>query len=334
MTRGNRRSVRAILAAVLVAYCLLTVEVLTATGRETAAEQNVRQPESLPVEYLQVQGLRRAVRFYRPERLAARPALVLVLHGSGGDGERFRHFTATAFEKVADRHGFLVAYPDALGGQWNDCRARAPYHEALVGIDEIAFLRAVVRRARDAVGRDLAGVFAVGYSNGGQLVFRLAFEAPTDFAALATIGAHLPVSKERDCRASDTPVSVLIASGTDDPINPWAGGDIRLPGGGSLGRVLSAEQTAAYFRALASVADEPEIIQHADHDTNDGTRVETRRWQGKGDREIVLMVIHGGGHTLPHPTAPFPIDVVGRTSRDIDGASAVWAFFARHLRRE
>jgi polyhydroxybutyrate depolymerase len=287
----------------------------------------------LPLEYLQVQGLRRAVRFYVPERLADRPAVVVVLHGGGGDGERFRLFTGAAFERLADIHGFIVAYPDALGGQWNGCRASAPYHHALAGIDEIAFLRAVVRRAQETAGRELGARFALGYSNGGHLVFRLAFEAPDDFLALAVIGAHLPVPEERDCRPAGTPVPLFIASGTEDPINPWAGGEVRLADGGTLGRVLSADATADYFRALARTTGGPTIDQLPDLDTSDGTRVETRRWAGAESREVVLMITHGGGHTLPHPAARFPVEIVGRTSRDIDGANEIWSFFARQMGR-
>lgn len=43
------------------------------------------------------------------------------------------------------------------------------------------------------------------------------------------------------------------------------------------------------------------------------------------------MTVRGGGHALPHPTAPFPQEIVGRTNRDLDGAREIWAFFARHL---
>lgn len=92
-----------------------------------------------------------------------------------------------------------------------------------------------MRRAQAAAGRDLAGTFAAGYSNGGHLVFRLAFEAPQDFLALAVIGAHLPVPSERACNSSGAPVSMFIASGTEDPINPWAGGEVQFRGVGTLG---------------------------------------------------------------------------------------------------
>jgi polyhydroxybutyrate depolymerase len=273
-----------------------------ATRQAAATAQGVRRLEALPVEYLQVQGLRRAVRFYRPDQLADRPALVLALHGGGGDGERFRRFTNATFERLADEQGFLVAYPDTLGGQWHGCRRRAPYHTALSGIDELAFLRAVARRAAAIPAGDLVGVFVVGYSNGGHLVCRIALEGPHEFDALAAIGAHLPVSEERDCTASHVPVSILLVSGTDDPINPWAGGEVRPPGGGTLGHVLSAEATAAYFAGLAGTIDGPTIEQHPDRDAEDGAQVETRRWVAEGRGEVVLMAVHGGGHTLLLPT--------------------------------
>jgi polyhydroxybutyrate depolymerase len=287
--------------------------------------------DSLPIDYVTTQGLRRPVRFYRPERLADRPALLLALHGSGGDGERLRRLTGQAFERLADEQGFLVAYPDALGGHWNDCRGRAPYHAALAGIDDVGFLRAVADRAANLVGGELAGVFVVGYSNGGHLVFRAALEAPRDFTAFATIGAHLPVAEERDCSSSAASVSILMVSGTDDPINPFDGGTVRPPGGGSPGEVLSAQATARYFARRAGAPEDPTLERHPDRDPGDGTRVETRHWRAEGRQEVALMVVRGGGHTLPHPTAPFPVEIVGRTSRDMDGARSIWTFFARQL---
>lgn len=330
---------RSALASALVAWGLLTLLLGwgppalqgAAHGGDVPGEPGLRI-RPLKVRHVRVQGLRRSVRFYRPARLAARPALVLALHGGGGSGERFRHLTDRAFERAADRHGFLVAYPDALGGQWNGCRARAPYHRALAGVDEVSFLRAVVRNARRIAGRALAGVFAAGYSNGGHLVFRLAAEAPGDFTALAVVGAHLPVAEENDCAAAVAPVSILLVGGTSDPINPWTGGAVVAPGGQRLGRVLSAEATAAFFRRLGGARGRAATRRSPDRDPGDGTRVESRRWVGNGGAEVMMIVVRGGGHALPHPTARFPAPLVGRTSRDLDGAEAIWRFFARHLR--
>lgn len=286
--------------------------------------------DPLPIEVVRFQGLSRSVRFYRPHHLSARPALVLALHGSGGNGERFRRLTDRAFERLADEHGFVVAYPDAVGGQWNDCRARAPYRAALAGIDDVGFLREIARRATDVAGRKLAGIFLVGYSNGGHLAFRAALTAPDEFQAFAAIGAHLPVDEELGCAPAEDPVSILLVSGTEDPINPFGGGEVHPPGGGSPGRVRSAEATARYFAELAGTPGEPVAELCPDKEADDGTRVETRRWSA-GRHGVELMVVHGGGHALPSPTGRFPEPVVGRTSRDLDGAAAIWRFFSRQM---
>lgn len=325
------QSLPALIRLTLLALCCLAATAAgAATVPDVAQGQGKDRQAALPVEYLKVQGLRRSVRFYRPAHLAAHPALLLVLHGSGGDGERIRHMTGFSFDRLADAQGLVVAYPDALGGQWHDCRAGAPYHEALKGVDETAFLRAVTERARNLAGGELGDVYAIGYSNGGHLVFRLALETPADFAAFAVIGAHLPVPGENDCRASGHPVSIMMVSGTADPINPWAGGEIRLPGGGTLGRVRSATDTAGYFRELAGMSREAEVVQLPDRDPRDGTRVEMRRWSGGAGNEVALMVVRGGGHSLPDPAAAFPAAIVGRTSRDVNGAAEIWRFFSRH----
>jgi polyhydroxybutyrate depolymerase len=322
-----------LLLAVLVSSSAADPVIRPAIGEEVSSRQAASTLIPLEPQHLLVQGLHRVVRLYQPESLAEHPALVIALHGSGGDGERFRHLTDGAFDRLADQHGWLVAYPDALGRQWNDCRALAPYHSALAGVDEVTFLRTVVGHAGEVTRRDLADVFVVGYSNGGHLVFRLTLEAPSDFTAFAVIGAHLPVPGERDCVASKRPVSILLVSGTDDPINPWAGGQVRSPAGTSPGQVVSADATAAYFRKLAGIAGEPVVERYPDRDTTDGAWVETRRWAATGGAEVEMMVVHGGGHTLPHPTAPFPTNLVGKISRDINGARTIWSFFARHLQK-
>jgi polyhydroxybutyrate depolymerase len=287
---------------------------------------------TLPLEPIVVNGLRRVARFYVPPHLSRQPALVIALHGSGGDGNRFRRLTRGAFDRLADEHGFIVAYPDAIGGQWHDCRAQAPYQAALAGVDDVAFIRAIVRRGAARAGGDIAGAFVVGYSNGGHLVFRLAWEAPGEFTAFAAIGAHLPVAGERGCAASGSPVSMFLVSGSEDPINPWTGGVVQVRGG-TFGHVLSGEATAAYFRDLAGLRNSRAIEWRTDRDKLDETTVETHVWAAAGRPEVVWMIVRGGGHSLPLPDGAFPTDVVGRTSRDLNGAEAIWNFFARGLRR-
>ncbi len=101
------------------------------------------------------------------------------------------------------------------------------------------------------------------------------------------------------------------------------------PGDVPLGHVLSAEETADFFRALAGLSAGPEIEQLEDTDPGDGTRVSMRRWHDPTGPDVALLVVEGGGHSLPHPTAPFPAEIVGTTSRDVDGAELIYRFFER-----
>ena len=64
-------------------------------------------------------GASRTYVLYAPRVKLSKPALVLVLHGLYGDGAGIDWRTKRTFDTLADRDGFVVAYPDALEGQWN-----------------------------------------------------------------------------------------------------------------------------------------------------------------------------------------------------------------------
>ena len=65
-------------------------------------------------------GKRRSWLAYVPAAKLERPALVLVMHGSRGNGERMRNATRFSFDVLAERHGFVVVYPDGYENHWND----------------------------------------------------------------------------------------------------------------------------------------------------------------------------------------------------------------------
>src|SRR4051812_40586510 len=64
-------------------------------------------------------GRQRSYYLYEPRNLKAGAPLVFVFHGGGGDGGAAREGTGAEFEMLADRYGFVVAYPDGIGRNWN-----------------------------------------------------------------------------------------------------------------------------------------------------------------------------------------------------------------------
>lgn len=272
-------------------------------------------------------GHRRSWLAYIPAAKAERPALVLVMHGSLGDGEGMRSATRFSFDVLAERHGFVVVYPDGYQQHWNDCRAGADYAANLENIDDVGFLRALVQRMVVEQGVDPARVFATGLSNGGQMAYRLGLEAPELVAGIAAMAASLPVPASSDCQPSGRAVAALVMNGTEDPVNPYDGGVVEIFGNSSRGEVMSSLDTAAYWAGLAGHTGPGELRVWSDRVPDDGTRVESTEWLMPGQVPVSLVTIKGGGHTVPHPVFSLP-RILGPTSHEMDGAEVVWRFFS------
>lgn len=263
-----------------------------------------------------------------PPRVSDHPALLLIFHGSGGDGRRVRRLFDYSFDRIAERKGFIVVYPNGFEGHWNDCRREARTSAKLQHVDDVAFSRALVDHFAHSRGVDTTRVFAAGFSNGGQMALRLAMEAPDLLRGVAAVAASLPAGGNMDCWPRGRPLSVLLMNGTDDPVNPYNGGPVALFGRfGWRGRVLSTADSIDYWRELAGYTSGPEVRELPDVDPRDGTRVVQRRWRAPGHPTVVLDTIVGGGHTIPGRGARMP-RILGRTSRDLDAGREIWSFFA------
>jgi polyhydroxybutyrate depolymerase len=280
---------------------------------------------------LEAGGMERSFSFYVPAQLSENAALVVALHGANSDGQKLRAYTGYEFEALADRKGFIVAYPDSVAGSWNDCRVSANNAARRRGIDDVSFVKAVIQNLQARYG--VSGpVYVLGYSTGGLMVYRLAVEAPETFAAAAAISASLPTETNSDCTASGAPVSIAILNGTADQINPFDGGNTHHFWTMSLGNVQSAEQSARYFAELAGSAGQPRVERLAhNHDRRGDTWVERKTWSG-GSASVELLAIHGGGHTISQPLVHQP-RILGPTSQDIDTAEEVWRFFTEPAQR-
>ena len=170
---------------------------------------------------------------YVPATLSKPTPLVVALHGSGETGAEFRWHTGYDFDRLADKHGFVVAYPDGFERHWDDCRAAATYTARRDHVDDVAFIHALIQRLHQTVGITDGVVFAVGHSNGAQMAYRLALELPDEITAVAAISAGLPAADNLDCRPRGAPISVLIMNGTADPLNPYEGGRMTIFGFGN-----------------------------------------------------------------------------------------------------
>jgi polyhydroxybutyrate depolymerase len=273
-------------------------------------------------------GRTRTWRAYLPAERVASPALVFVLHGSGGDWAQARGSYGYDFDVLAETEGFIPIYPDGFEKHWNDCRKAGPYAANTLDVDDVGFFRALTARFASEHGADRTRVFATGISNGGQLALRLALEAPDLVRAVAPVAASLPAERNMDCRPAGRPVSVLLMNGTADPMNPFDGGDVALYGlVGNRGAVLSSAESADYFRDVAGHDGAAEQTVLPDLDPGDGSTVEVTRWRAPGRKSVALYAVRNGGHNAPHPELTIP-RLFGPTNHDIHAAQEIWRFFA------
>ena len=277
-------------------------------------------------ETIKVGERERSYLLYAPAKPAAAPALLVVFHGSMGSSQNIRVASGYQFDRLADRDGFIVAYPQGHGGHWNDCRRKADYDARRLDIDDARFFEALVARLRRERKVDPARIFVAGLSNGGHFVFRLALERPDLIAGAAVFGANLPTPDNNVCTARGPPPPIMLVNGTDDPINPYEGGKVTLFGFGDRGTVLSARESAAYFAGSAGAAG-PAIGRVAAR-AGDGTWVERAVWRAPGKSEVMLLSVHGGGHVVPQ-AAYRPPRLLGTATTAIDGPSEAWDFFRR-----
>lgn len=260
----------------------------------------------------------------KPAGNAVPRPLVLALHGGGGNGRQMERYSR--LNDVAVRRGFLVAYPDALEGSWNDGRGSDLIASQKKNVDDVLFLRKLVDAVAEATPVDRGRVFATGISNGAFMSHRLAAEASDLVAAVApVVGGMAPAVAEKF--NPEHPVSLLLIQGDSDPLVPFAGGDV-MAFGRSRGKLIPTEDALGKYLARGHVPDEPKIVQQ-DSDPADGTSVEIRTYpDGDGGVKTAFRLVKNGGHTWPGRPLYLPQALIGKASQEFSANDVIWEFFA------
>ncbi|MDA8132556.1 MAG: YbhB/YbcL family Raf kinase inhibitor-like protein [Elusimicrobia bacterium] len=278
-------------------------------------------------------GRERHYSVYSPVGAAAgrKLPLILLLHGGGGTGAGMRRLTRGGFEAMADEHGAVIAYPEAVDKHWNDYRGDKSRKSQRENVDDVAFLEEMVRAIEKAYPVDGNRVYAAGISNGAMMSYTLACRAAGRFAAIAAVAGAVPETVYSSCRPS-RPVPVLIINGTADGLVHWGGGEVTGPfGKRKFGRAVSVEKSRDLWLALDSCDKTKKTSVRSDSDPEDGTAAVTETYGTcAGGSAVKFVKIEGGGHTWPGGLQYLPTGVIGPTSRELDADAEIWSFFGGH----
>ena len=326
-----------------------TTYVLTASnsaGNVTAATtvtvtpaSTAPYPSGLSDATIQVNGVVRDYRVHVPAGVTTSPtAVVLVLHGGGGEGLNIANTGAhplSVFRSVADREGFVVVYPGGLpardgGAGWSDCRAD---NDVASDADDIGFLDALIERLRSQYKLPSTKIFMTGGSNGAQMTLAYAITRANNVEAVATSSGNLPQNpKPGACSgAPSRRVPILMVHGASDTLMPYTGGCVANLGGAcNRGRVISAEATRDVWLNTNGLAGVAPVSTRVDLDVNDGGPA--NRFVYSGSSPIEWWRLDGAGHAAASRIVLVPSNADrGIQNRDIEFAEVAWSFFKTRL---
>ncbi|MFH0876920.1 MAG: PHB depolymerase family esterase [Candidatus Omnitrophota bacterium] len=293
-------------------------------------EKSVETPQD-HTESILANGRERTFRIYTPSTYdgSKKVSLLIVLHGGGGSGEKMQHLTENGFDRLADREGFLVIYPDGVKNHWNDGSGLSVYRVQREHIDDVGFFDVLIDALETNYSIDSKRIYVAGISNGAMMAMRLACELSDRIAAVAGVAGALPVRLLSGCRPSHR-VSVLLINGDNDPFVPWDGGVIRV-GLKRMGRVLSVFKTTEFWAEQNACSSLPLAEELTGQDPQDDTHVQRLTYPSCRDNaDVVLYKIENGGHTWPGGKQYLRERAIGKTSRDIDAVGVIWEFFKAH----
>lgn len=301
------------------------VAMISIIAVSTGAEEN-----RLIKSTLDAGGLDRTYELFIPsEGKTAGPCpLVVVLHGADGCGAAMREFLG--FNRLAERDGFMILYPDASGPLWNDGRVDLNSPSYRNSIDDVDFITRLVAYIVDQHGGDPERVYMAGFSNGGMMALRMGLEAPEMIAAVASVSGTLPRQIARRERRPAVPM--LLIHGTEDRTVPWRGGRL-VRRKKNHGEVLSVLDTLLFWAWNNGCAGRAGVAPMPEFNGGTGTRSYRLSYEcGDPSRETVLVAIQGGGHYWP-----------GAAMRDANGPAVsdggenatelIWQFFLSHRRK-
>lgn len=262
---------------------------------------------------LLVDGERRRYLMYVPAGYDTNKAVPLVISIHGFAGWPGNQEQISGWDKLADRYGFIVIYPQ---GTSFPLRWRANGTED--SYKDIDFIQAILDSVENGYNIDPARIYVDGHSNGGGMSFLLTCTLADRFAAAGGVaGAYLyPWNKCQNTR----PVPFIAFHGTADPVVPYTGGpshEFDLP-------FKDVRTWVGEYAAHNGCTGNPE--------TSEISPVVTRTLYSNcgAGMEVALYSIEGSGHGWPGHGADLPAFIVGPTNNSIDATEIMWQFFNDH----
>jgi len=282
---------------------------------------------TLPVQTFLSGGLEREYMLYIPQSAEKNSPLVFMLHGLGSTHTIIMNYSQ--MNQVADKHGFVVCYPQGIRGAENTRHTKKGTPFWNVGyethknetVDDVSFIKSLAIYLQQEYNLDPEKTFCAGMSNGGDMSYLLGCEAPDIFKAIAPITGCMMGWIYESCNKND-PVPVFQVHGTADKTTYYDGDvDNRDKWG-----VYMGVETTINFWVDRNECKEVNIDTLPDIDRNDGSIVITEKYTGgRNNNEVWFYKVINGDHEWP-PGWP-----VKSGNGDLNTSEEIWKFFQHFI---
>jgi len=277
------------------------------------------------------EGVEREYIIHVPENLNQDSPIVFVIHGYTGSAEGIAAYTG--MNNIAEREGFIAVYPQGtidsngntffnVGYEFND---DSP-------INDVSFIRELVRSVSQEFNLKRKKAFATGMSNGGDMSYLLACTSSDLFKAVAPVAGVLMKGLKDSCELS-SPVPIFEIHGTADKISLFEG-DLNNEGG--WGAYYDLPSTIDFFAERYQLTNKSVKQMTSKESGADYDIFFERHWSDDLEEEVWMYRIEDGRHVWPgiklnwwnNPLAWF---YFGSGNEDINASEEVWAFFKKYL---
>ncbi|WP_174732211.1 alpha/beta hydrolase family esterase [Mesobacillus harenae] len=283
-------------------------------------------------------GYERTFQYYVPTSYTGKKALPVMFsfHGSGSSSAG--QILLTGYQKIAEKEGFIVIFPDStvinendeviipenddfdpnspLVRRWNTGSATG----TLASIDDVGYTSALIDSFNDDFNIDLSRVYASGMSNGAMFSNRLAVELSDRIAGIGAVTGQLGHNMAEI--APKNPITTVLVMGDTDPVVPYEG---------RPGSLLSVDSTIDYWTAANKTVERPRVSYLPQIAEDDPTKIRREIYGGgKFGTEVILYKVEGGGHTWPGGPQYLPSNVIGLASKQMDASQVIWDDLKTH----
>ena len=261
---------------------------------------------------LVTEGLDRSFLIYIPDLYESQDIsapLLFSLHGYSSSA--IVNYSYTGFQRIADREGFLIIYP-----QGSVLNATGATHWNVGGwtvgstTNDVDFIDELIEWATKNYRIDSNRIYSTGMSNGGSMSYHLACFLSLKIAAIASVTGPMTFDTNRDCKPrGSTPV--LQIHGVLDTVVPYLGNTVMMP----------INDVTEYWTQANNCDPQGTETPIDDRDGDGKGGIYTRYGNCSRNVNVDLYLLDNLGHQ-------WPVAIPGLVRDDIDAASIVWGFLS------